>query len=80
MTLEKQAAYGVEPVESGNVDNPNDDTKLDSECIGDYSGAVAKADEVEINLVRKLDVHIMPALWCMYFLYASLFLYPDGSD
>lgn len=37
---------------------------------GDYSGAVAKTDEVEIALVRKLDMRIMPALFCMYFLLA----------
>jgi hypothetical protein len=35
---------------------------------GDYSGAVAKTDKVEIALVRKLDMRIMPALFCMYFL------------
>lgn len=36
---------------------------------GDYSGAVAKTDKAEIALVRKLDMRIMPALFCMYFLY-----------
>lgn len=36
---------------------------------GDYSGAVAKSDKAEIALVRKLDFRIMPALFCMYFLY-----------
>lgn len=35
---------------------------------GDYSGAVQKTDAVEIALVRKLDMRIMPALFCMYFL------------
>ncbi|RAK79984.1 putative MFS transporter [Aspergillus fijiensis CBS 313.89] len=35
---------------------------------GDYSGATAKTDEVEIRLVRKLDLRIMPILWMMYFL------------
>ena len=34
----------------------------------DYSGAVAKTDQVEIALVRKLDWRIMPTLWAMYFL------------
>lgn len=34
----------------------------------DYSGAVAKTDETEIALVRKLDWRIMPTLWAMYFL------------
>lgn len=35
---------------------------------GDYSGAVAKTDEREIALVRKLDMRIMPTLFAMYFL------------
>ena len=40
---------------------------------GDYSGAIAKTDPVEIRLVRKLDMRIMPILWAMYFLnYVSL--------
>ncbi|KAJ4319521.1 hypothetical protein N0V94_003856 [Neodidymelliopsis sp. IMI 364377] len=34
----------------------------------DYSGAVAKTDEKEIALVRKLDIRIMGILWAMYFL------------
>ena len=37
-------------------------------AAGDYSGAVAKVDEREIALVRKLDLRIMPTLWAMYFL------------
>jgi hypothetical protein len=36
--------------------------------VGDYSGAVAKTDPKEISLVRKLDMRIMPTLWCMYFM------------
>lgn len=43
----------------------NDDEK---KTQGDYSGAVAKTDKAEIALVRKLDMRIMPALFCMYFL------------
>lgn len=39
-----------------------------SERKGDYSGAVAKTDEAEIALVRKLDRRILPILWAMYFL------------
>ncbi|KAM0323837.1 hypothetical protein ACHAQA_008415 [Verticillium albo-atrum] len=34
----------------------------------DYSGAVKKTSAEEIALVRKLDWHIMPTLWSMYFL------------
>ncbi|KAJ4349221.1 hypothetical protein N0V95_004757 [Ascochyta clinopodiicola] len=33
----------------------------------DYSGAIAKTDPAEIALVRKLDIRIMPALFCLYF-------------
>ena len=35
---------------------------------GDYSGAIAKTDAVEIALVRKLDRRVLPILWAMYFL------------
>ncbi len=38
---------------------------------GDYSGAVAKTDQVEIALVKKLDRRVLPILWAMYFLYAD---------
>jgi hypothetical protein len=34
----------------------------------DYSGAQKKTDPVEIRLVRKLDLWIMPTLWLMYWL------------
>lgn len=43
----------------------NNDEKIKQ---GDYSGAVQKTDKAEIALVRKLDMRIMPALFCMYFL------------
>jgi hypothetical protein len=35
---------------------------------GDYSGAVAKTDAIEIALIRKLDLRITPTLFVMYFL------------
>ncbi|KAL4951217.1 major facilitator superfamily domain-containing protein [Aspergillus filifer] len=35
---------------------------------GDYSGAQAKTDPVEIRLVRKLDMWIMPTLWLIFWL------------
>ncbi|KAK5049301.1 hypothetical protein LTR84_004230 [Exophiala bonariae] len=34
----------------------------------DYSGAHKKTDPVEIKLVKKLDLWIMPTLWIMYWL------------
>lgn len=42
--------------------------QADEKAQGDYSGATAKVDPVEIRLVRKLDFRIMPILWAMYFL------------
>lgn len=56
--LEKTGSYEVEEVAL--TANPG--------SKGDYSGAVAKTDSVEIKLVRKLDFRIMPTLWGMYFL------------
>ena len=34
----------------------------------DYAGAHTKIDPIEIKLVRKLDLWIMPTLWLMYWL------------
>lgn len=45
-----------------------DSIHADEKAQGDYSGATAKVDPVEIKLVRKLDFRIMPILWAMYFL------------
>lgn len=42
-----------------------------AEAGQDYAGAVAKTDQDEIRLVRKLDFRIMPTLWAMYFLYVK---------
>ena len=47
-----------------------DKAGAEDESKGDYSGAVAKTDKVEIALVKKLDRRILPVLWAMYFLYA----------
>lgn len=57
MESEKLAAMQIE-----------DATNSEKIKLGDYSGAVAKTDKAEIALVRKLDMRIMPALFCMYFL------------
>jgi hypothetical protein len=57
--------------------NDKDDAAIP---IGDYSGAVNKTDPREIALVRKLDMRIMPTLWCMYFMnYVSIFRPLTGS-
>jgi hypothetical protein len=51
------------------LEDPEMDIKKDETIpTGDYSGAVAKDDPVEVALVRKLDMRIMPTLWCMYFM------------
>jgi hypothetical protein len=62
--LEKNSSTFVDDVASSEKD-----FKTDAPVEGaDYSGAVAKTDPAEIALVRKLDMRIMPALFCMYFL------------
>ncbi len=45
-----------------------DDKSIEESKQGDYSGATTKTSQAEIALVRKLDMRIMPALFCMYFL------------
>lgn len=55
----------AEKITAMQVENSINDEKTKQ---GDYSGAVAKTDKAEIALVRKLDMRIMPALFCMYFL------------
>ncbi|RDW67067.1 hypothetical protein BP5796_09816 [Coleophoma crateriformis] len=57
-------AYGV----ASHVEEQTLGSKADVVVIGDYAGAVAKDSPVEIALVRKLDLRIMPTLWAMYFL------------
>jgi hypothetical protein len=62
--LEKNSSTFIDDVASSEKD-----IKTDAPAEGaDYSGAVAKTDPAEIALVRKLDMRIMPALFCMYFL------------
>jgi len=50
--------------------NSNRDYKetMQTAPTADYSGASKKTDPEEIRLVRKLDVHILPILWAMYYL------------
>ncbi|KAK2745899.1 hypothetical protein FQN57_003512 [Myotisia sp. PD_48] len=50
-----------------NLDNIEQDEKV-VEKSRDYAGAVAKTDPEEIDLVRKLDLRVMPTLVAMYFL------------
>lgn len=58
------------PLQVDDVEAFEKDSNANLPATGaDYSGAVAKTDPEEIALVRKLDCRIMPALFCMYFLY-----------
>lgn len=44
------------------------DSENESRKNVDYSGAYKKTDPVEIKLVKRLDLFIMPTLWAMYWL------------
>lgn len=60
------------PLQIDDVATSEKDLKAQSAPDGaDYSGAIAKTDPAEIALVRKLDMRVMPALFCMYFLYVT---------
>lgn len=48
--------------------NSDVDTEAKQGIKIDYSGARAKTNPAEIALVKKLDWHIMPMLWLMYWL------------
>ncbi|KAF3031507.1 hypothetical protein E8E12_001738 [Didymella heteroderae] len=57
------------PLQVDDVEAFEKESKVNLPADGaDYSGAVAKTDPAEIALVRKLDMRIMPALFCLYFL------------
>lgn len=70
MTSVKQPQHDLESKPNDNfIEVSGDDEKSGLPRPGaDYSGAVAKTSAEEIALVRKLDLRIMPTLWCMYFL------------
>lgn len=74
-TMKPPSTPTVEDKESNNahVEDVDSLKVADEKALGDYSGATAKIDPVEIRLVRKLDFRIMPILWAMYFLnYVSI--------
>ncbi|KAH6877712.1 major facilitator superfamily domain-containing protein [Alternaria rosae] len=57
------------PLQIDDVATSEKDLKAQAALDGaDYTGAIAKTDPAEIALVRKLDMRVMPALFCMYFL------------
>jgi hypothetical protein len=60
------------PLQIDDVATSEKDLKAQTALDGaDYTGAIAKTDPAEIALVRKLDMRVMPALFCMYFLYVN---------
>lgn len=70
---EKYRKEGLDPEDNPSALHREDtafsqDAKQSAGVIGDYSGAQKKTDPVEIRLVRKLDMWIMPTLWVMYWL------------
>ncbi|KAK7732593.1 hypothetical protein SLS63_004848 [Diaporthe eres] len=70
MASGKQPQHDLESKPDENfIEVSGDDEKGGGPQPGaDYSGAVKKTSPEEIALVRKLDMRIMPTLWCMYFL------------
>lgn len=65
--MEKNLALQVDDVATSEKDLKAQEASSDA----DYTGAVAKTDPAEIALVKKLDRRVMPALFCMYFLYVN---------
>ena len=56
------------PKMASHEEDPEIPMKAQPQDQGDYAGAVTKTDPLEIALVRKLDIRIMPTLWAMYFM------------
>jgi hypothetical protein len=50
------------------MEDPEVATKGDYPRAVDYAGGSTKTNPLEIALVRKLDLRIMPTLWAMYFM------------
>lgn len=64
MSIEKADFHIVDSCKDEALSNKDVPASADQ----DYSGAVAKTDQEEIDLVWKMDKRIMPTLWAMYFL------------
>jgi hypothetical protein len=50
------------------MEDPEILVKGDASQAVDYAGGSTKTNPLEISLVRKLDIRIMPTLWAMYFM------------
>jgi hypothetical protein len=68
MKMPSDLAAGEKEINDTHVEDVNSLKMADEKGRADYSGATAKTDPLEIKLVRKLDMRIMPIMWAMYFL------------
>jgi hypothetical protein len=68
MKMPSDLAAGEKEINDTHVEDVNSLKMADEKDRADYSGATAKTDPLEIKLVRKLDMRIMPIMWAMYFL------------
>lgn len=67
--LNMGAQYSDDKVNAAiHEEDPDIPMKGEHTQVFDYAGGSAKTNPVEIALVRKLDMRIMPALWAMYFM------------
>ena len=58
--------YEEKPTMASHNEDPEvASSKEGAQSLGDYAGAHEKTDPLEIKLVRKLDMRIMPTLWAM---------------
>ena len=69
---EEKTPHGASTIEVEKPHNLQTEYAVDEEGKAverlDYSGATKKTDPREIQLVKKLDMWIMPTLWVMYWL------------
>jgi hypothetical protein len=69
MDIKDSQSSSVEKVNmAAHMEDPEIPKKEQQHQITDYAGGVEKSDPLEISLVRKLDMRIMPTLWAMYFM------------
>lgn len=61
------SAKDEKAVETAHSETYGEDIKIEQvQPTLDYAGSHAKIDPVEIKLVRKLDLYILPIAWFMY--------------
>lgn len=63
------AQYSDEKVDIAvHMEDPEIAAKGEYTKTVDYAGGSSKTNPLEIALVRKLDLRIMPTIWAMYFM------------